>query len=239
MNTKDLAQALLEGGPVLQAAAIANLRNAVEELTDKPAQWRYSWLDCLRAGLPEATPVGLCAKHSCAEPWHSGACILTAAPIDSDDERLVDELMAKREATLATKPLTRREGEPTPEQLEIAKRFAENEMGHPYGELSVAIRITLAWLLEEREQANEFLAQLHDAGKALSASQAEVARLQGELAAWSAATGSRSALARHMFVAWFESLNPKERAEAWWECEAQTAAEVRESHDKLKAERDQ
>ncbi len=43
--------------------------------------------------------------------------------------------------------LTRREGEPTPEQLEIARRYAGSPTMPPRGAAYEAIRITLAWLL--------------------------------------------------------------------------------------------
>jgi hypothetical protein len=38
--------------------------------------------------------------------------IASALPIDKDDERIIDELMAKRTAGRTTRPLRRREGEP-------------------------------------------------------------------------------------------------------------------------------
>ncbi len=38
--------------------------------------------------------------------------IASALPIDKEDERIIDELMAKRTAGRATRPLRRREGEP-------------------------------------------------------------------------------------------------------------------------------
>ncbi|HKO48987.1 MAG TPA: hypothetical protein VJV79_14750 [Polyangiaceae bacterium] len=38
--------------------------------------------------------------------------IAALLPTNKDDERLIDELMAKRSAKLATRPLRRREGEP-------------------------------------------------------------------------------------------------------------------------------
>lgn len=37
--------------------------------------------------------------------------IASALPVDADDERIVDELMAKRAARLMTRPLRRREGD--------------------------------------------------------------------------------------------------------------------------------
>jgi hypothetical protein len=37
--------------------------------------------------------------------------IASALPLDKEDERIVDELMAKRAAKLSTRPLRRREGE--------------------------------------------------------------------------------------------------------------------------------
>jgi hypothetical protein len=38
--------------------------------------------------------------------------IASVLPIDAEDERIVDELMAKRAARLSTRPLRRREGDP-------------------------------------------------------------------------------------------------------------------------------
>lgn len=38
--------------------------------------------------------------------------IASVLPIDTEDERIVDELMAKRAARLSTRPLRRREGDP-------------------------------------------------------------------------------------------------------------------------------
>lgn len=38
--------------------------------------------------------------------------IAAALPVDAEDERIVDALVAKRTASLATRPLRRREGEP-------------------------------------------------------------------------------------------------------------------------------
>ena len=38
--------------------------------------------------------------------------IAAALPIDPEDERIVDALVAKRTASLGTRPLRRRDGEP-------------------------------------------------------------------------------------------------------------------------------
>lgn len=38
--------------------------------------------------------------------------VAAALPVDQEDERIVDALVAKRTATLATRPLRRRDGEP-------------------------------------------------------------------------------------------------------------------------------
>lgn len=38
--------------------------------------------------------------------------IASVLPLDAEDERIVDELMAKRAARLGTRPLRRREGDP-------------------------------------------------------------------------------------------------------------------------------
>ena len=48
-----------------------------------------------------------------------------------------------------------------------------------------------------------------------------------------------SAPTRQQFVSWFESLSVEQRVEVWWECEALTAAEVRERLQQVETERDE
>ena len=72
--------------------------------------------------LPEGTvlhivPVNGGDEAGAAERTAEGALryvqhIAAALPVSADDERIVDALVARRTATLAARPLRRREGEP-------------------------------------------------------------------------------------------------------------------------------
>ena len=104
---------------------------ARREVQETPPRVQYSAITSTDTPLPEGTPpfiqsnrtgsllVGdfVFGPRSELERMTAGSLryvkqIAAALPIDPEDERIVDALVAKRTASLGTRPLRRRDGEP-------------------------------------------------------------------------------------------------------------------------------
>jgi hypothetical protein len=117
--------------PILALSSVA-VAGARREVHTTNVRVQYSAVTSTETRLPEGLqPASLLSNRtgsllvgdlvfghrSEAERAAAGALqyiqrVAAALPVDEDDERIVDALMAKRTTHLATRPLRRREGEP-------------------------------------------------------------------------------------------------------------------------------